>query len=517
MSIKDLFGRSTNYVSDTNQKDAFSDAESSRNVEAITEKQNTFEPQIDYNEPLSFARFGSAELYYQSAIDRIIDFYPYDGSDAEYNEFYNKSLGIEKYIFNNLYPRTNGYVNFSTSSISLKGGPHTITSNTTKGLFKDPKSSQRETSNIYDENIYTTEGLPSDYGQGTRESNLKCDFDKGVTVEFWLKNGALDENTKQALFHLTNSSGGDEFTIFLSGTSGSPFFTTLSASHAEVFGNQRIGTTPDTSSIADWNHYAVSFKNSTAGIATKFYLNGALDQSTTIVAAKPVTTLTQPETLAHIASGSHNESHLFFSGSMDEFRFWKVERTAQDIGRNWFGQVRGGSNTDISNTTLGVYYKFNEGITGVQATDSVVLDYSGRISNGTFNGYTAASRNTGSAIVSASAATSEYLDPIIYATHPSVSSLKTSLVNKGIDHDLRNNAAFLTFMPSWVMEEHEELGNTNFKYLSHIMGSYFDKLYLQIEAISTFKSPVYTSSSYKPIPFAKHMPAYGLRCANAAI
>ena len=108
------------------------------------------------------------------------------------------------------------------------------------------------------------------------------------------------------------------------------------------------------------------------------------------------------ETLAYIASGSHNESHLFFSGSMDEFRFWKVERTAQDIGRNWFGQVRGGSNTDISNTTLGVYYKFNEGITGVAATDSVVLDYSGRISNGTFNGYTAASRNTGSAIVSAS-------------------------------------------------------------------------------------------------------------------
>ena len=99
MSIKDLFGKSTNYVSDTNQKDAFLDAESSRNVKAISEKQNTFEPQIDYNEPLSFARFGSAELYYRSAIDRIIDFYPYDGSDAEYNEFYNKSLDIEKFIF----------------------------------------------------------------------------------------------------------------------------------------------------------------------------------------------------------------------------------------------------------------------------------------------------------------------------------------------------------------------------------------------------------------------------------
>ena len=506
MSTRDLFERSKNYVSDTDQRDAFSDAESSRNVDAISERQRSFEPQVDYSQPLSFARFGSAELYYQGAFDRIIDFYPYDGSDAEYNEFYNKSLDIEKYIFNNTYPRTNGYVNFSSSSISLRGGPHTINSSNTKGLFKDPDSSQRETANIYDEDLYTTEGLPSDYGDGTRESNLKCDFKNGVTVEFWLKNGVLDTNTKQALFHLTNSAGGDQFTIFLSGTSGSPFFATLSASHGEIFGDARIGATPDTTSITDWNHYAVSFRSASSGISTKFYLNGVLDQTTNL-GSKGADTLTQVGTVAHIASGSHNDDHLFFSGSMDEFRFWKTERTAQDIGRNWFGQVRGGSNTDISNTTLGVYYKFNEGITGVTATDSVVLDYSGRISNGTFNGYTATSRNTGSAIVSASAAPSEYLDPIIYANHPTVSSVKKRLVDIGIDHDSRNNAAFVTMMPSWIFEQHEELGNTNFKYLSHIIGSYFDKLYLQIEAISALKSPIYTSSSYKPLPFASHMPS----------
>ena len=155
MSTRDLFDRSVDYVSDTNQKDAFSDAESSRNVNAIVVKQNAFEPQIDYSEPSSFTKFGSAELYYKSAIDRIIDFYPYDGSDAEYNEFYNKSLDIEKYIFNQLYPRTNGYVNFSSSSISLKGGPHTIVSSSTKGLFKDPQSSQRATANVYDAVSYT--------------------------------------------------------------------------------------------------------------------------------------------------------------------------------------------------------------------------------------------------------------------------------------------------------------------------------------------------------------------------
>ena len=503
MSIKDLFERSTNYVSDTSQKDAFSDAESSRNVEQISEKQNTFEPQIDYSDPLSFARFGSAELYYNSAIDRIIDYYPYDGSDAEYNEFYNKSLDIEKYIFNNLYPRTNGYVNFSSSSISFKGGPHTITSDTTSGLFKNPESSQRETANIYDTDLYTTAGLPNDYGDGTRESNLKCDFTKGVTVEFWIKSDTLDQNTKQTLFHLTNSAGADEFTIYLSGTTGSPFHVTLTDSGTSIFSESQLGSTPTTSSIASWGHYALTFKSASAGITSKLYVNGVLDQTTTLGSAG-VNTLTQKETLGYIATGS---AGLYFSGSMDEFRFWKVERNAQEIGRHWFTQVRGGSNTDISNTTLGVYYKFNEGITGVTATDNVILDYSGRISNGTFNGYSTSSRNTGSAIVSANAASSEYLDPIIYPNHPDVSSLKTDLTTKGIDHDYRNNSAFSTFLPSWVAEDHDEKGNKNFKHLSHIIGAYFDKLYLQIEAITTFKSPIYTSSSYKPLPFAKHLPA----------
>ena len=69
------------------------------------------------------------------------------------------------------------------------------------------------------------------------------------------------------------------------------------------------------------------------------------------------------------------------------------------IKENYFTQVRGGTNTDISNTELGVYYKFNEGITGDDSIDSTVLDYSGRISNGIWFGYQSDARATGSAIL----------------------------------------------------------------------------------------------------------------------
>ncbi|HAI37433.1 MAG TPA: hypothetical protein DCM40_04480, partial [Maribacter sp.] len=69
-----------------------------------------------------------------------------------------------------------------------------------------------------------------------------------------------------------------------------------------------------------------------------------------------------------------------------------TKRTSEEIGRNWFTNIYGGTNTDKQKYSdrhpvdLGVYFKFNEGITGVTATDSVVLDYSGRVSNGSWFG-----------------------------------------------------------------------------------------------------------------------------------
>ena len=210
MSIKKLFG-STKVLSPKNSQQAFEEIESSRNLVAIKEKQATHVPQVDYTKPNTFAKFGSAYLYYNSSVERIIDYYPYDGSDAEINEFYNKSLDIERYIFDNLYPRTNGYALLSADGwgtktgdlgwgygypaseeyIEFKGGPGTGSGDTLAALSPDPMSSKFQYSNIYDTNLYRSAGLPSDYASGSRESNLKSDFERGVTVEFWLKKPAF--------------------------------------------------------------------------------------------------------------------------------------------------------------------------------------------------------------------------------------------------------------------------------------------------------------------------------------
>lgn len=130
---------------------------------------------------------------------------------------------------------------------------------------------------------------------------------------------------------------------------------------------------------------------------------------------------------------------------------------------------------------LGIYFKFNEGITTVAATDATVLDYSGRIANGDWTGYHANSRNTGSAMVSASVLTTEPPDPIIYSTHPDVTALTTEMQTSGSLHDRVSGSFLYETVPSWIREE-DVNGNT--KAIFQIMSSYFDTLYSQISELN---------------------------------
>ena len=183
------------------------------------------------------------------------------------------------------------------------------------------------------------------------------------------------------------------------------------------------------------------------------------------------------------------------SASLDEFRFWKEPRDPVEIGQNWYMAVNGGANTTYNNSTLGVYFKFNEGITEDSSTDSTVLDYSGRLSNGTWTGYsTSGTRNTGSAIVSSSAAPFEAGDPIIYGNHPTYISRRADLSNLGETYDFNNNSSLYYTLPGWIIEQDEQNGS-QIAILTQIMGSYLDTLYAQISNVLTIKDKSYVTGS----------------------
>ena len=558
MSFKTLFDKASGIKSLANKsaEEIGNEIESVGYHTADILEEQRFIPQVDFTKPESFARFGSAEEYYVESVDRITEQFPYDGSLKERLDWENDSTYIDLHIYNNLYPRTTGYITMSIDPavsnridgygvpdvaeyISLKGGPHT---NQDSGM-----------------NPYSTNFTGSNYLESSknRESNLKYDLSgSGISLEFWLKKDNFDTSTthKEVIFDLWNgensssaeygrfrlelTASGPEVGPSLGDGGRKPFILTVLSGTTGFVTSSVSSYSLTTASVADgeWHHYAITLLSGAVGITGSFYIDGELENQ--FVSGALRTDLTGPAgTPASInevtgalsayvgalrapISGTNTESSTTSSygklaASLDEFRYWKTQRSSKDIGRFWFTQVGGGTNSDtppfsddsnkeMVNTHLGVYYKFNEGITGYSSTDSVVLDFSGRVTNGAWTGYTSQSRNTGSAIISSSAATKEFEDPIIYSFHPLVTTLRDNLELSGSSYDVINNSSLYNSIPAWITEADME-GQKQLRYLTQIMGSYFDTLQLQMETLNKFKDISYVSSSEKPLPFAEKM------------
>ncbi len=538
MSIKDLFNK--NYVNKVVSAESLDtlgiNAESADNVVSSRKRDERFIPPVDFYTASNFAFYGSAAKYYDDAIKRVYLEYPYDGSESEINEFFLSSSYVDEFLLNKEYPRTTGYVvlcadgwgspvaNLRAASgfygapatasyeyIALTGGPHT--DRAADESFAAAFTGSHNQNNIYD---------PAK-GRG---SSLRLSPVTGSTVEFWLKKTAFNTtNTqKEVIFDIwngnTNSSLASYGRFMLEMSASGPgdlgqnvFLLTYLSGTAGIT-RQSIGSTSvTTASVAsdEWNHYAVSLVSSSDdGLVGRLYINGDVDDTKTFSGIPELNEITgalegQIGALRTTPPGLDTypvRGWGKLSASLDEFRYWKTRRTSEGIGRNWWTQVRGGTNTSDANTDLGVYYKFNEGITGNSTLDSTVLDFSGRISNGTWTGYSATARNTGSAIVSASAAPFEFEDPIIYATHPDVESLKTALALSGTQHDTTNNSQLYNMLPAWMIEEDTRGDLSN---LTQILGSYLDTLQLQIQEVPKIKNVQYLSSSAKAFPFASHL------------
>ena len=479
MSIKNLF--SNNKGVPKIQKTVSSDemvetVESSEFVEAKRKQFDRFIPPIDFTTASNFAKYGSAELYYEKSFERIHDSYPYDGTLAEKVEFENSSSYLDKYVLDNLYPRTNGYINFDGSThITVYGGPHTASA----GMVGKSLDLTFDKSSVYEESK-------------KRTSAFEFRREHGVSTEFWLKvhNTASHYN----IFHLTSSDGNG---IKLNWNNNQFSYTMHSAS-AQFVSRTITGLTANND---EWNHYALTFETGSSNFVLKFFKNGQLAFSKN--ESGHIRDILPLDDGLRLRIGRQWDNSHPLSGSIDEFRYWKSARTTKQVFNNWFSNLGGGSNKHDANTDLGLYFKFNEGITQIQELDRVALDYSGRFNNGVITGYGSYTRNTGSAITE-KLSEPEFLDPIIYSSHPSVISKKAEYKLSGSLADKSNSTMFLNYFPFWMQEDDKNNGN-QLKYLCQIIGSYFDTLWHQISYMNKIHDHYYVNNSKEPLPFSKKL------------
>ena len=410
----------------------------------------------------NYVRYGLAEEHYETSIKRIYQDYPYDGTQAEKYKFLNDSNTFDYWIWKDKYPKTTGYITLNegtsvTQRVEVKAGPNL-------------------------NNVYKS--------ANNQANNLSFDASQGVTVEFWAKPN--DSAFSGGIFETVDSSG-NYFVIYLNnpGGAGVQFLVAKSSSA----GGTEASTTFSTLTGYDnaWHHYAFTFEtNDDDQLVSTLYVDGAYTEQLTD------TTNTVSTTVNAVSGNVGFAQTYYFTGSIDEFRYWKTKRTARQIGVNWNTHVDGGSNTKGTTTRpLSLYLKFNEGITTIDSTDSSVLDYSGRVASASILNYETGMRSTNSAIQEYDSEYYEVPDPIIYSFHPDVEALRDAGEIDGKAHDNLNNHSFYQLMPAWIRDQ----DNNELRYLSHIIGAHFDELYAQISSFEKVKDKNYQDQDLKIFPY----------------
>jgi len=486
-------------ITPQNEEVFLTEAESEKFVQAYVKQRARYIPDIDYDDPSTFCFFGSAERYYDNSIKHVYGSYPYDGSKAEKMEWAVSASFLDLYVFEHEYPKSSGHVNFVRSA-DTGGGTYYRT-------FQTPR-------------YITFSGGPqvgTTYSVSKkREGNLKIDGTPGNTIEFWMRKDAGTFQTaprREVIFDVASSAEGSSaatganygrITVELQNplsSTASPFMlvhrsgSTGTSTGGINFG-QRLGSSNvTTASVADgkWHHYAVTTQTSGSRTVYKLYIDGELDHETS--AAYTIGAVDTPMTGAIGALSTYTSADGHggigqgqLSASIDEVRFWKEARTDKEIGRFWYHPIHGGTDKDHTNANLGLYYKFNEGVTSVKEHDEVILDYSGRINNGKFVNWNSTVRSTESGID-----LSEYLpesgftevkDPIINPSNSRISTVTQKLKDKGKSYDVSNGSSLIKSVPSHLQDDDDKL----FPELLQIMASSFDELFVKIKHLPSMKN-----------------------------
>ena len=531
MSIITLFN-ANNPITALNAQSASYYSESEKNISEKFKNIQQFEPPIDFTTASNWCRYGSLELYYEYGFKKVYNTYPYDGSAYEKNLYRNNSSQIDNYIFDSLYPKSTGYAVFQalpfTQSAAVTVGSTGYQKGTTPEFVKTFGGPNTASAGMIGKPLHETFDDSNKHDPALRrESNLEFDFSFGNTIEFWMNKGSfIDVAHNEVIFDLSNRGSGasvGRLRIEMDADEAYPFIVTIesgSNTATQAVGQATIGAASGVPSNG-WHHYAFAFVSNSAGTLLNFFYDGNLEEQHQIGTGFGRVTGSLRSSIGSLVapvSGftGTDEGWGQLSGSIDEFRYWKYERPADLIKLNYFKGIDGGVNTDDDSYQLGVYYKFNEGITQTASVDSIVLDYSGRISNGEWNGYNTSSRNTGSAITLSGVET-EIADPIVRPDHPTIVSTMADLANSGSSFDQENNTYFYNLFPEWVREEDLE-ESTLLQELAHIGASYFDTIHHQLDFFKNIKNKEYLSSSAKPLTFADSLVEnFGLTVSNLFI
>ena len=484
--LKDLFNKNTVKQQFTNNSPKSSndfivnqDLESTELLTLKSKELNQFKFNIDYMTGSNFARFGSAYDYYNDSINHILEF-PYDSSNQEVQEWRNKSTDLDKFLYDEEWPRTKGFLNFNQTTYSSA-------SVTTLAGFRS--------SNIYDY-VYAGSGYGANakYDVSDNKNNsFNLSFEDGFTVEFWAKLTDWATTTKQGFFTIVdetqNSTRVSVCYDLTNNRYGLSYYNGgQKTTSPDLAGFSYASSSLTAGTVTSFHHYSFVFTETKMTI----YLDGVYDGEIALTLSAGTKQLFNDAT--------DNDFKLFIGcnrilsstnrvwgrmlGSLDEFRIWKQARTEKQINDYKDKNVFGNTKYDLT-SYLSLYYKFNE----PDEAGTTVVDYSGRSCNALLLNEGGSSLTSRKTYINTPLA-DELGDIIIYENNSEFISFKEDLLQIGLDHDSQNGLTLFQRMPAWIIED-DQNSSGELRKLTQIMASFLDTLYIQIDSLKRLKENQY--------------------------
>jgi len=460
---------------------------------------STQQLRVDWSQFQNHTFFHSAVANVNESFDRIINFYPFEGSEKTIEMFEDSLTGYEKYIFDS-FPKNVGYLNFSGTAVgeSLNNGTQ-ISVNDKSGVAIAGLSEKNDGLPVLDPKLspFSIEM----FIRPAAESN-----DNQIIVQ---KFSTLSNHFTLAL---SESSSSDNCELHFGITSGSNYISVsgsidkTSFSHVTAFydklGDQRVKL------IINENIYSSSISKNFG----KLEYNGANFNIGTGDTARITGNVFTPRTT--------------FSGSIDDLRYFHSVSPVKVIKKRKYRSFY----PNDKDPTLKLYYRFNEPY-GDYSGNNIVLDASGNALNEKIINFNIDNRLTGSDNPVLSEDISR--NPVLFPTFDKVKTINTRLLTSASLYDDYNPNIITKLIPTHYFQEgtnfkefNEELdrlgkgfhtfsNNTPGSRKSELLGpqmlikllltyaKFFDELKLMIDAITSTRHVEYEEYDTTPDVFLK--------------
>ena len=478
---------------------------------------STQELPIDWSSFENHTFFNSAQSKVNVAFNRIVNHYPFQGTEKEIEAFEDSLTGYEKYILD-VFPKNNGYLFFSGTSKS-----------------ENPEGGFLEKLGTY---ISVLDSAGSQFPLFSKNRTGESVINPGIkSLSFEMQLFIPDQVNDNQIICQRRVANNQAITLALSKSQSSrncKLIFSVNSGSAKLFTSSSIekGT---------FNHVCATFDRRSGVNGLKLYLSESLVSSSSTT--YDMGNLSTNKSRFIIGSGSSfsvtkgilppmgsGDVEIFtpaqtLSGALDEFRIFHDIRTLDQ-------QRQYGNKSIYASNDLKLYFKFNEP-TGSFNIDDASLDSSGNSLHTRISNFTYGLRNTGSI---SNPMTAEDINrcPILFPSYKTVKSLNVHLLASASNYDDRNPNLITRLIPiHYLLEGEWEQGLSSLagqmndaytatsipgsgkigtaQYLTAFLlvwAKFFDELKLFIDYFSTVTGIDYDSSNSAPDKFLPFIASY---------